>query len=286
MVTFESYMSWKRKIYYALSPKLRRQVRGLYYFPIDFFEGITGRRDAITPPKGKIFIGPGDFKTIGEKLKNDFIHYGGLQPTHHVLDVGCGIGRIAIPLTSYINAQGSYEGFDIVKEGIEWCQKKITPQFYYFNFKHVDLKNDLYNLDTNQSASEFVFPYEANRFDFVILTSVFTHMQLDDVKQYIKEIARVMKSGATCFATFFILDQESENFLSKQSDPFFKYHYDLYALHDDKVKDANIAYKKDFIKELLQENGLTLKQHHRGWWCGGDKIQLVDFQDVLIIEKP
>ncbi|MCC6818924.1 MAG: class I SAM-dependent methyltransferase, partial [Bacteroidia bacterium] len=99
-------MSWKRGIYYSLSPKLRRIARRLYYYPIDIIEGITGKRDAITPPKGKIFIGPGDFKYLGNKLKNDFIKYGGLQPHHHVLDIGCGIGRIAIPLTEYLSSAG------------------------------------------------------------------------------------------------------------------------------------------------------------------------------------
>ena len=68
----------KRQIYYLLSPKLRRIVRQLYYLPIDFYEKISNKRDDITPPKGKIFIGPGDFLKIGEKLKNDFIKYGGL----------------------------------------------------------------------------------------------------------------------------------------------------------------------------------------------------------------
>ena len=278
-------MNWKRKVYYALNPKLRRVLRRAYFFPIDLWEGISGKRDSITPPKGKIFIGPGDFKRLGEKLKGDFIRYGGLKSDHHVLDIGCGIGRIAIPLTSYIDNNGSYDGFDIVKEGIDWCQSKISKKYPNFRFKHIDLRNDLYNLGTDKKASEFKFPYENESFDFIILTSVFTHMQPGEVDNYLMEISRVMKKGGKCFATFFIIDDASEKYLKSSADPFFKYDKGEYMLHDEKVKDANIAFRKSFIDSML--NKAKLKQHafHPGWWAGRDRTQCVDFQDVLILSK-
>lgn len=279
-------MNWKRKVYYALSPEMRRTVRRIYYWPIDLWEGITGQRDSMTPPKGKIFIGPGNFKALGEKLRSDFIQYGNLKPKDRVLDIGSGIGRIAIPLTGFIKTPGSYEGFDIVKEGVDWCKERISSKFPNFNFTHVQLKNDLYNLEAGKEASEFVFPYGDNEFDFVILTSVFTHMQQKDVAGYINEIGRVMKKGGTCFATFFILDAQSLEFLSKSKDPFFKFDHGDYFLHDDKVKDANIAYKIEVIEAMAKDGGLTIAKHHKGWWCGGSKTENVDFQDVLILRKP
>ncbi len=277
-------MNWKRKIYYALNPKLRRTFRRLYFYPIDVWEGLTGKRDDITPPKGKIFIGPGNFKFLGNKLKNDFIQYGGLQPQHRVLDIGCGIGRIAIPLTTYINEQGSYHGFDIVKEGIDWCESKIHKKFPNFHFKHIPLRNDLYNLETGNKAEEFKFPYNNSSFDFIILTSVFTHMQDKEVAQYLKEISRVMDKGATCFATFFVIDEASEAFLKQSTDPFFKFDYGHYMLHDEKVKDANIAFKMSFIQNMLDQSGLKIEAFHHGWWSGKNKTECVDFQDVLILK--
>jgi ubiquinone/menaquinone biosynthesis C-methylase UbiE len=275
----------KRQIYYLLSPKLRRLVRRMYYFPIDLYEKISHKRDDITPPKGKIFIGPGDFLKIGEKLKNDFVIYGGLQPHHYVLDIGCGIGRIAIPLTKYLNSNSKYEGIDIVKEGIDWCQKKINPKYPNFNFTHIDLQNDLYNLETQNKASEFKFHFSDSSFDFIILTSVFTHMQEADVINYLGEISRLLKKGGKCFVTFFIIDEHAKSFLNSSSKPFFPFEFDHYYLHNEKVKDANIAYKSDFIFPLISSKGLETKFHHKGWWCGNDKNNCVDFQDVLILEK-
>jgi SAM-dependent methyltransferase len=278
-------MSWKRKLYYTLSPKLRRVARRLYYLPIDFAESISGKRDPMVPPRGKIFIGPGDFEKLGQKLVSDFQAYGHLKPSDRVLDIGCGIGRIAIPLTRFIDPKGSYHGFDIVKEGIDWCRKKISPLFPNFTFTHVALKNDLYNLGTRQLASEFTFPYPDKSFDFIILTSVFTHMQPEEVEQYLKEIARVMDNDATCFATFFIIDEYSATFLKNSSNPFFAYDHDNFLLHDDKVKDANIAFRLSFIETLLGKAGLCIETFHPGWWAGRDKTTQVDFQDVLILRK-
>jgi SAM-dependent methyltransferase len=278
-------MSWKRKLYYALSPKLRRTARRIYYLPIDLIEGLTGKRDAMIPPRGKIFIGPGDFKKLGEKLVSDFIRHGNLKPDGRVLDIGCGIGRIAIPLTSYLNPQGTYDGFDIVREGIDWCKAKISPRFPNFRFTHVDLRNDLYNLGTDASASEFKFPYPHSAFDFIILTSVFTHMQPREVEQYLKEISRVLGPDGTCFATFFVIDEHSGEFLRRSEHPFFTFDHGDFMLHDNRVKDANIAFKLPFIEKMASNAGLIIEKFHPGWWAGRDKASQVDFQDVMIFRK-
>lgn len=50
----------------------------------------------------------------GEQFLQYFIELGGLKPSDRVLDVGCGIGRLAIPLTQYLDARGGYAGLDIV----------------------------------------------------------------------------------------------------------------------------------------------------------------------------
>ncbi len=274
-----------RKIYYALNPKQRFWARRLVYLPVDLYEKITGKRDAITPPKGMIFIGPGDFKKIGTELVKNFKELSGLQPHHRVLDVGSGIGRIAIPLTKYLNEKGSYEGFDIVKMGVDWCQKKITPKYPNFRFQHIPLRNDLYNLDAESNADSIKFPYSENEFDFIVLTSVFTHMQQKEVENYLKEISRVLKPNGTCFATFFVIDEASEKYLQETDEPFFTHKYHTYYLHDDKVKDANIAYKIDFIETTLAKNNLKLSNHFDGWWAKDSKEGYYNFQDICIIKK-
>lgn len=259
-------------------------VRRLYFFPSDFINNISSTRKPLVPPKGKIFIGPGDFIEIGDAFLKNFIELCELKPDAQVLDVGCGIGRIARPLTKYLSAEGRYDGFDIVKDGIEWCQKAYRD-YPNFHFQHIPLRNDLYNLSTEQSASAFKFPYPDQQFDLVILTSVFTHMQEDEVKNYVREISRVMKNGSHCFCSFFLINKESEEFLNTSGEPFFKYRYRNYFLHDDKVKDANIAYRYEFISSIIENCGLKIKNYFPGNWAGRNKTACLSFQDVLIIGK-
>jgi tRNA A58 N-methylase Trm61 len=62
-----------------------------------------------------------------------FVEHCHIQPHYAVLDVGSGIGRMARPLTRFLNGAGAYYGFDIVKPGIQWC-KKSMQNFQIFTF--------------------------------------------------------------------------------------------------------------------------------------------------------
>ena len=110
-------------------------------------------------------------------------------------------------------------------------------------------------------------------------------MQEADVNNYLGEISRLLKKGGICFVTFFIIDQGAKQFLESSQNPFFPFEHEHYYLHNEKVKDANIAYKSEFIFPLIESKGLKIKNFHSGWWCGNDKNISVDFQDVLILEK-
>ena len=159
-----------RSIYYAISPKSRFLVRKIYYFPVDILDFIRGRKNKYVPNKGDIFIGSGDFITQGKHHLLLLEELASLKPNHAVLDIGCGIGRAAVPLTQFLSFDGEYEGFDVVKKGIVWCKKHISKDFSNFNFQYIPLNNDLYHL-TSQQAESFVFPYSDNSFDVVFLFS-------------------------------------------------------------------------------------------------------------------
>ncbi len=279
-------MSFPRNAYYSLSPGTRRLARRIYYMPLDLYESVVRSRGPMIPPKGKIFIGSGDFVKTGSSIKDQLVELAGLEPGHRVLDVGCGMGRIAVPLTSYLDRGGSYEGFDIVKPAIRWCEKRISSRYSNFQFTHIDLKNDLYNLSTENEAKDFVFPYANDEFDLVFLTSVFTHMVLADVENYLKQIQRVLKPGGTCFATFFIINQEAIDFMQQSGKEMFTTKLDHHYLFHARVKEANVAYDEDYLTgHLIRSTGLELDSIHFGYWSGRPKTALENFQDISIIKK-
>jgi len=57
---------------------------------------------------------------------------------------------------------GRYEGFDIDKSGIEWCQSEYrdAPNFA---FHHADVFNARYNKTGQVAAKDFRFPFDDNR---------------------------------------------------------------------------------------------------------------------------
>lgn len=115
----------------------------------------------LTPPE-KLVLAVGsssvdDHREVGQEFLEIFIKYSGIKPNHRVLDVGCGCGRMALPLTGYLTT-GSYEGFDISVEAIEWCQENISPQFPNFKFQFADVANSKYNPQGRYRARNYKFP--------------------------------------------------------------------------------------------------------------------------------
>jgi ubiquinone/menaquinone biosynthesis C-methylase UbiE len=274
----------KRFLYYLLPTPIRLFARRLYYLPVDAYEYATGKRQKGVPPRGKIFIGHGDYVKQGEKFLNYFRELAGLQPNHAVLDIGCGIGRMAVPLTRFLNEQGTYDGFDIVKSGIDWCNKHISSQHPNFRFQYTGLYNQLYNTSDKSDARSFIFPYENAKFDFVFLTSVFTHMMPAEVEHYINEIGRVMKPGATCLMSFFIVNCVSEDLMFKKPTHMnFPINKEFYRLHSAQVDTANVAYDEEWLLEKLENAGLKMESIQYGQWCGRDNY--FDYQDLVICSK-
>jgi ubiquinone/menaquinone biosynthesis C-methylase UbiE len=54
------------------------------------------------------------------------------------------------------------------------------------------------NRAAGTDASKIIFPYASSSFNLVFLTSVFTHIFDSQIDNHLREIARVLKSGATC----------------------------------------------------------------------------------------
>src|SRR6266566_6868678 len=144
------------------------RVRYLYYGVAETVQALLGRRDPFTPPRRLIdSIGGGDFKNTGREFFGYFIEIGGLKPTDCVLDVGCGCGRMAVPLVSFLSDQGQYWGFDIMRPGIEWCQKNIAARDPRFHFQLADVYNPAYHRKGKHPAHLYKFPYQDGFFDFV-----------------------------------------------------------------------------------------------------------------------
>ncbi len=242
--------------------------------------------DELLPPKDLRLSVGGSFKAIGTEFFRYFIEIAGLQPDEAVLDVGCGVGRMAVPLTQYLSDRGRYEGFDIVESGITWCQSVISHRYPNFQFQRADLYNQYYNPTGQEQANTYRFPYSDNCFDFVFLTSVFTHILPDGIDNYLREISRVLKPGGRGLITAFLLNEDSlsclESGLSTLELPEI---FDNYRLADKTFPESAVAYEERFFLELAEQVGLKVNSPvYYGSWCGREDFLSV--QDILLISKP
>lgn len=275
-----------RKVWYNLSPNQRYLVRRLYYLPVDMLDQIRGKRHKYVPPRGKIYTGsPADARNYIQQGKTQveiLKMYAELKPDHRVLDIGSGVGRTAIGLTEFLSASGSYEGFDVVEAGVNWCNNRIKKDHPNFNFKYVPLFNDLYN-NSKQLSTEFLFPYTENQFDVVYTFSVFTHMQIDEIDHYFNQIAKVLKADGKCLSTFFLYDDNNEHFISHRNEFNFGVHRDGHKLMSEGAVNGNIAIHEEKLQAMMEKNGLKLEKIEHGFWK--DKVRdpnKIECQDIAV----
>src|SRR6185437_8284340 len=87
-----------------------------------------GSRGELLPPRElQDWVGGADaYMATGNEFLGYLVDLCGLQPGGAVLDVGCGSGRMALPLAGYLNPEGRYGGFDVSREAIAWCTENIS----------------------------------------------------------------------------------------------------------------------------------------------------------------
>ncbi|MCX7819362.1 MAG: class I SAM-dependent methyltransferase [Kiritimatiellae bacterium] len=256
-------------------------IRRWRYWPLDLWEALTGRRPPLMPPRRLRFVGESDFEATGREFLELFVRYGGLTPTDRVLDVGCGIGRMAIPLATVLRPPGHYLGFDIVRAGIHWCQRNISARFPHMQFVHADVFNWHYNPKGRIRAEAYRFPCPDGDRSFVVLTSVFTHMLRPAVEHYLDEIARVLRPGGRCFATFFLLTPESEAVIERGGGQVRfaeRFGEDRVVSRED--PEGAIAFPERYVRGAFERRGLRIRDPiPYGRWADRDGPTL---QDIVV----
>jgi SAM-dependent methyltransferase len=212
---------------------------------------------------------PAAFARACDNASRELI-YQGLKPEHRVLDIGSGIGNLAIGLKDYLH--GGYDGIEIHPEAVAWCQQAITSRYPAFRFHRADLASRAYNPRGRQSSAAYRFPFPDGSFDFVLLYSVFTHMLPADFEQYVSEISRVLAPDGVCVASYFLLNDETRaGIAARRSFMSFDVTHPsgLCLLHDAVVPEAAVALEETFVQEVHQRCGLRFRTIRRGgWWLG------------------
>jgi SAM-dependent methyltransferase len=235
------------------------------------------------PPKWLRDVGPSDFEETGKEFLGHFIELASLRPEECILEIGCGPGRMALPLVGYLN-EGRYVGVDVNARAIRWCRRSISSRSLRFDFHHADVVNSRYNPGGRILASDYVFPFGNSGFDFIFLTSVFTHMYPDDIRHYLHEIARLLRPKGRMLATFFLLNPYQQELAhQKRCAVDFRYGRGLYRIRDEAIPESAIAVEEEEVRNMLDEAQLKLLEPIRfGNWSG--RKDGLSFQDIVLAE--
>ena len=246
----------------------------------DLLDTASGRRDRLTPPRRlSLYVGHGDFRATGAEFLGLFRSLVDLRPDDRVLDIGCGIGRMARPLVPVLRPPGSYDGFDIAEPGIRWCQAHYRDTPAPFRFEHADVHNSVYNRAGRAIPETYTFPYGDGSFDLAIATSVFTHLLPEAADRYLGQAARVLAPNGRLFATWFVTEDNGPPPPPFSADPALA----PAATSDPAAPETAVAYPEQWLRERLDANGLELEAIHPGSWRpdrGG-----LTLQDVVVARR-
>ncbi len=259
-------------------PLLNRATQSLRLRLADAADTALRRRDAFTPPRRLTgYVGNTDFRATGEELRGYFESLAGLRPDDRVLDIGCGIGRMARILVPVLRPPGSYDGFDVVLEGIEWCRGHYAGTPAPFGFHHADLSNALYNPQGRKAPESYRFPFADASFDLAVATSLFTHVLPATAERYLAEAARVLVPGGRLFTTWLLLD------CSGPPEGFVRIGPQLPgAVANPAVPEAAVPYEELWLRERLVAHGLELDHIDPGSWSGRDALH---HQDLAVAHQ-
>jgi len=247
-------------------------------------QSVLANRFLPEPTIDSIFVGDGDYRAIGAEFLGHLIRLGGLLPDDRVLDIGSGIGRIAVPLTQYLTPGAAYWGVDPVAEGIAWCKQHITPVYDNFRFDHIDVAHHIYNPKGAIKGEALRLPFEPDSFDFIFMISVATHLPPLEIASYIREAKRLLAPGGRLFITAFVLDETAQGALP-QRDPrlAFKREKDGPAWLVDRTAPLSaVGFDDGFFERIIQRLGLSISLKSLGHWRGQ---KAAHYQDIFVVEK-
>lgn len=124
----------------------------------------------------------GGFEAFGV-IESSLLRFYGLQRDDSLIDVGCGSGRLAIPLSK--THAGPYLGTDLVPDLLQYARKRCARPDWRF-----------------ESVDGVTIPATDGRADMVCFFSVFTHLLHEQSYLYLEEARRVLRPGGRIIFSF------------------------------------------------------------------------------------
>ncbi|MFZ6002807.1 MAG: class I SAM-dependent methyltransferase [Actinomycetota bacterium] len=215
------------------------------------------------PDPGLHVVGGDDGGQRGPKQLGLLQHFG-LHRSSDVLDVGCGLGRLAYELASHLDSDGSYSGLDIAPPAIDWLNANYAPRLPGFRFDLLDVHNERFRPEGSEQPEAVRFPFDDAQFDVACAFEVFMHLPLAGVANYLDEMARVLRSGGLAVITFMAIYPEEEE-PRHAGRPFVHVGGGVHTRFPDR-SGTSMGFRVELIRDMLTVAGLEEVASIKGQW--------------------
>jgi len=209
----------------------------------------------------------------------------GLRPDSRVLEIGCGVGRLAYELADVLT-QGSYAGIDISSSAIAWLDEHYRPALDNFRFDLLDISNPRYRPNGTVSGTTVRLPYDDAQFDLACSFSVFMHIQLPEIERYLAELQRVLVAGGRAVVTLLTILPSDER-PTNQGKPFISLGGGVYT-NKPRKPGFGMAYDISVFQDTVRRAGLLVDEHVEGYWHG--RLTMGTFPasgpDLFVLRRP
>lgn len=242
-----------RRLMTGPPPRVRQpDATDLKAVNIAFVSEMTGRLPYDEAMESAIGGGFGHFGAVELGVLQ---HYG-LPEDGHLVDVGCGSGRLTQPLSAWL--KGTYLGIDLVPDLIEHARKLAArPDWRFEVIDHIAI------------------PEADSAADMVCFFSVLTHLLHEQSYWYLEEARRVLKPGGVIVFSFLEFHEPGHLQIFR----------DTVINHKRKhLQPLNTFIERGAIKVWAQELGLEVVDIRDG----GDAVaaQGALGQSICVLRKP
>lgn len=271
-----------------------RTLRQVLHATYDGLDRALRTADPLVPPRAinpNIGLIPrrgayaAEFMASGQRIADMLVAYADLKPDDRVLDIGCGIGRVARALTTLLSPTGRYRGFDVDPQAVTWCRRAYRS-FDNFCFDHAPVGYVNVRGRAPLRGEEFVFPYTDASFDLAFSVSVYTHLSRAITDHYLSETSRILRAGGMCVNTFFVVDEfAAQAMQAGRADRSYVSQGEGAYLCDPGNPNLGIGFSPDVITALHGAHSLSVVPPWRlGSWSGRN-LQSFVYQDVVVAKK-